>query len=153
MRVGYTVTLLKGEASIPAAKQSRALEAVHLLNQRDELKGGWTRVVLPDGTYGRRAHWSFVDDDELAGATSLVDAIAAYRFEAVVTPDGDILGVTLAGGHRSQGDERHLWRALAPFVEPGGELLWHGEDDRIWRWTFDGQAMHEEHGRIVFGHD
>jgi hypothetical protein len=134
------------------AQQAQALEAVRALNERDELKGGWTRVVLPDGTYGRRAHWSFVDDDELVSASSLVEALAAFRFEAALTPDGDILGVSLAGCHRSQGDERHLWATLAPFVEPGGELLWHGEDDRIWRWTFDGRAMHEQAGRIVFDH-
>lgn len=148
--MGYTVMLLRGEVSIPADLHAGALEAVRMLDQRDDLKGGWSRVVMPDGTYGRRPHWSFVDTAAVAEARTLVEVLTAFRFEAVLTPDGDILGVALAGGQRSQGDEQHLWRALAPFVEPEGEMLWHGEDDRIWRWTFDGAVMQEAVGRIVF---
>lgn len=151
--MGYDVTLLRGEVPIPAARHQSALDAVRALDQRDDLKGGWSRVDLADGTFARQPHWSFVEEAEVRSAATLVEALAAFRFVAILTPDGDLLGVSLEGGTRSRGDERHLWRALAPFVEPGGEMLWHGEDDRLWRWTFDGQAMHEEQGRIVFdGH-
>jgi hypothetical protein len=59
--------------------------------------------------------------------------------------------VELIGGVRSAGDEAHLWSALAPFVQPGGEMIWLGEDDRLWRWTFDGRAMCETEGRMAFG--
>lgn len=113
--MGYDVTLLRGEVVIPADRHQAALDAVRAFNQRDDLKDGWSRVVLPDGTLGRRPHWSFVDDDELAGAERLTEALAAWRFVAMLTPDGDILGVSLEGGTRSQGDESHLWWALAPF--------------------------------------
>ena len=55
--------------------------------------------------------------------------------------NGDIHGVELIGGERSRGDELHLWRALAPFVEAGGRMDWYGEDEAVERWSFDGEAL------------
>jgi hypothetical protein len=79
--VGYSVRLIKAEVVIPVNVQPAALAAVRELDKRDELKGGWTRVDNPDGTYGRLPHWAFVITDELVAATTLADALRAFRFE------------------------------------------------------------------------
>lgn len=148
--MGYSVQLIKGGVGIPTAVQDDALRAVRELDLRDDLKGGWSRVELPDGTLAGHPHWAFVDPDELGAAVTLVEALRAFRFEAVTSPDGQIEGVELIGNVRSAGDERHLWAVLAPFVQAGGEMIWFGEDDRIWRWSFDGTRMHETEGRLSF---
>jgi hypothetical protein len=68
----------------------------------------------------------------------------------MLEPDGEIYGVELIDPPRNRGDERWIWAALAPFVVAGGEMIWFGEDDRLVRWTFDGNAMKEGIGHIVF---
>jgi hypothetical protein len=34
-----------------------------------------------------------------------------------------------------------VWKALAPFVKEGGEMVWLGEGDRVTRWSFDGDTL------------
>lgn len=77
-----------------------------------------------------------------------MEMLRAWRFEAVTAANGSVLGVEFLGQGRRH--EEHLWRALARYVEPGGELLWLGEDDRISRWLFDGKSMHTVNGRLAF---
>ncbi|MFE6611722.1 hypothetical protein [Amycolatopsis sp. NPDC057786] len=148
--MGYDVRLTKGEVVIPAARTSPALNAIRALNQRDDLKSGWSRVDYPDGTFGRRPHWAFTDPAEIRSARSLTEMVRAFRYEAMTEPDGEVYGVELIGGTRAAGDDVHLWRALAPYVDAGGELIWLGEDDKLQRWSFDGSTMTVADGRMVF---
>jgi hypothetical protein len=97
----------------------------------------------------RIPHWSFTDGDVQAAET-LVDALEVLRFSAVVLPEGDIISVELIGGTRSQGDERHHWTVLAPFVEAGGVMDWYIENQEVWSWRFDGSAMKVIRGTILF---
>jgi hypothetical protein len=124
-------------------------EARRELNQRDDLKSGWTRIENPDGSFGRRPHWAFTDPAEIESAQSLVEMLRAFRYKAMTEPDGEIYGVKLIGGTRTAGDDVHLWRALAPHVEAGGELTWLCEDDKLQRWSFDGRTMTVADGRMV----
>lgn len=98
----------------------------------------------------KHRHWAFTDPVEVRAADSLVAVLRAFRFEPVTEPDGELYAVELRGGTRSAGDELHLWAALAPFVEPGGELIWLGEDDALTRWSFDGRSVTVSAGRMVF---
>lgn len=148
--MGYDVRLIKGEVVIPAARTGPALSAIRALNQRDDLKSGWSRVDYPDGTFGRRPHWAFTDPAEIRSARSLTEMVRAFRYEAMTEPDGEVYGVELIGGTRAAGDDVHLWRALAPYVDAGGELIWLGEDDKLQRWSFDGVTMTVADGRMVF---
>jgi hypothetical protein len=121
--MGYSVELIKGEVVIPATRTDLALSAVRALNQLDDLKSGWTRVEHPDGTFGRQPHWAFTGPAEIAAAQSLTEMLQAFRYEAMTEPDGEIYGVELIGGTRTARDDVHLWRALAPYIEAGGELI------------------------------
>ncbi|MFI6834042.1 hypothetical protein ACIBG5_43515 [Kribbella sp. NPDC050241] len=82
------------------------------------------------------------------GITDLGDILRAFRFEPMLEPDGELYGVEFVG--ENIGDDLHLWTALAPFVEPGGEMIWLGEDDALSRWYFDGEAPKVGAGRMVF---
>ncbi|MEZ0581261.1 hypothetical protein [Nocardioides sp. MH1] len=144
--MGYSVRLIKGEVIIPASKAEAALAAVHELDRRDDLKSGWTRD--DDGV--ERRYWAFASLADVRAARTLSDVLKAFRFEPMLEPDGELYGVEFGGQNR--GDEVHLWTALAPFVEPGGEMVWlsEDEDDALTRWTFDGSSLAVSAGRMVF---
>ena len=145
-RMGYSVRLVKGEVVIPASNLEAALAAVRGLDLRDDLKGGWSRDA--DGV--RHPHWAFIGPEDVQSAQTLSEALRAFRFEPTSEPDGELYGVDLIGGTRSAGDELHLWSVLAPFVNPGGEMIWLGEDGALTRWSFDGCSLSVSAGRMVF---
>lgn len=144
--MGYSVSLIKGEVIIPASSAEAALAAVRELDRRDDLKTGWSR----DDAGVEHHHWAFTNRDDVRAAQTLVDALRAFRFEPMTELDGELYGVELQGGTRNAGDELHLWTALASFVEPGGEMIWLGEDDVLTRWSFDGRSLTVSAGRMVF---
>lgn len=148
--MGYSVTLARGLVVIPPTLTEPAIDAVRRLDEHNDLKGGWTRITNPDGTFGRRPHWSFTTPGEIESAQSLVEMLRAFRYLALSSPDGEIYEVQLIGGTRSMSDDLHLWRALAPYVNAGGELLWLGEDDVVHRWRFDGSTLAVAQGRMNF---
>lgn len=55
-----------------------------------------------------------------------------------------------SGAIRSCADPPPALAALAPFVEPDGELIWYVEDGSLWRWSFDGDRLTTSVGRMVF---
>jgi hypothetical protein len=127
-------------------RQQAALDALKYLDStRHDLMGGWHRNDQGE----RIPHWSFTDGDVQAAET-LVDALEVLRFSATVVPDGDIIGVELIGGTRSQGDEHHHWTALAPFIKGGGVMDWYNENQQVWSWRFDGSAMKVIKGTLLF---
>lgn len=144
--MGYSVRLIKGEVIIRASSADAALAALRELDRRDDLKTGWSR----DDDEVERRRWAFTNPDSVRTAQTLVDALRALRFEPITEPDGELYGVEFTGQNR--GDEAHLWTALAPFIEPGGEMVWLSEDeaDALTRWSFDGRSLTVSAGRMVF---
>lgn len=150
MCVGISVQLLSGEVLIPAARHADALATLKRLDRdRSDLMTGWARgtanEVIP--------HWAYVSPGDVQAATSLADALTAIRFDPVLDPDGDLLGVQLEGGVWSRGDELHLRVALAPYVERGGHLDWLDETGAVQRWRFDGTRLHVVSGSLTFEDD
>jgi hypothetical protein len=144
--VGTQVQLLRANVTILRNRQQAALDALKYLSAtRHDLMGGWRTNDQGE----RTPHWSFTDGD-VGAAETLVDALDVLRFAAMVAPDGDIIGVELIGGTRSQGDERHHWTVLAPFVEAGGVMDWYNENQEVWSWRFDGSAMRVIRGSLLF---
>jgi len=150
--MGYGVQTIKGEVVILAGKQDAALAAARELDRHDELKSGWRRVEQPDGSVARRPHWAYTDPDKVASAQTLTELLQAFRYRVDTEPDdGEIYGVDFIGS--SLGDDYHLWNALAPFIEPGSEIVWLGEDELLQRWSFDGATMSAADGHIVYESD
>lgn len=144
--MGYVVWLPKVDVTIPAHRHADALQALRELNSREDLMGGGHF----DGKASITRHWSFTDPAKVQAADTLEEMLRALRFPvADFDDDGTITDVEFSGEKR--GDDKHIWAALAPFVEPGGEMVWHGEDGRVWRWTFDGRRMLRSEGIIGFG--
>lgn len=142
--MGYSVILIKGEVVIPASSADAALSAIRALDRRDDLKTGWSR----DEQGVERRHWAFTLPARIEASQTLGDILRAFRFEPMLEPDGELYGVEFVG--ENVGDDVHLWTALAPFVEPGGEMIWLGEDDALSRWYFDGETLKVSAGRMVF---
>lgn len=46
------------------------------------------------------------------------------------------------------GNDESLWLTLAPFIEPGGIVEMHGEDDAYWRFVFNDGKLTEQQGHI-----
>ena len=48
------------------------------------------------------------------------------------------------------GDERVLFNALAPFVQPSSFIHFRGEDGECWRWVFDGAKVKCDNAVVSF---
>jgi hypothetical protein len=49
------------------------------------------------------------------------------------------------------GDDYNLFCAIAPYVENGSYIQMIGEDDDIWKWTFENGKCHEVTPAIIWG--
>ena len=134
--MGYCIFQRGAQFRIPASNHAAALAAVKSLIGREP---------ITDQT-GR--HFSFVQPDEWVGAASLAELLNAWRWEAEVAPDGDISGLEFQG--EKHGDEDMLFAALAPYVEADSYIEMIGEDDKLWRWHFDGSHVYKLLGVAVF---
>ena len=147
--MGYVVDTIRGEVVILAGNLDAGLAAVRDMDREDDLKTGWSKVEDADGTVRRRPHWAYTDPYAIESAQTLEDMLRAFRYEVwAEESDGEIYGVHFKGW--SMGNDYDLWRTLAPFIEAGSYIVWLGEDDRLERWSFDGQTMTCTPGRMVF---
>jgi hypothetical protein len=139
--MGYCITLTDNRLLITHAKQASALEAVKQL---------MTRTDLMTGGSNRGDRWfAWVNDNSIMEATELGEALLDWRYEPEYDDEGrDIVRVELLG--EKIGDEVHLWRVIAPYVEDGSFLDYIGEDDERWRWEFVGGKLYERNGINVW---
>lgn len=80
---------------------------------------------------------------------SMEAALLLWGWDAQLEPEtGDIAGLSFVG-EKYHEDER-MFRVLAPYVEKDSRLVMIGEDDQIWRWSFDGRSLIEQEAMILF---
>ena len=135
--MGYLMEQQNTEFKILAANKALALEAVK------KLVGCET---ITDST-GR--HFSWVDSGTFLRADTLEEALKAWRWGTETNNDGNIVNIGFTG--QKLGDDAMLFNAIAPFVENGSYIQMIGEDDTIWRWTFENGQMEEKTGEVSFG--
>ena len=140
--MGYNIELTASQFRIPAARTAGALAAVLALFSPDDitLATGGTTVCGANGTVTDR-WFAFVNPvlmERAAERRNLAFALDAFRFVPTQTAAGDIVSVRFRG--ERAGDERFLFAALGPYVEPGSFIEMTGEDGAVWRWTFEGEA-------------
>jgi hypothetical protein len=93
------------------------------------------------GSGGGKRWFMWMNNRDLRKATSLEEMLGWWRYHAVTGSNGDITGVQFEG--EKSGEEKYLWDAIAPFVEPGSYIEMQGEDGVTWRWVFDGKTCQE----------
>jgi hypothetical protein len=94
-------------------------------------------------------HFSWVDTRKFMEATTLREALRAWRWDVdIESDDGDAVGIMFEG--EKYGDDPKLFDALAPFVEAGSYIEMLGEDGGRWRWIFDGHTCIEKQATITW---
>jgi len=106
----------------------------------DKLDDARRAVVTHDSFYGN-------ENAETLGA-ALEDWLA-WELE-LDEKTGDAVGIRIMDGSTKVTDEEDMFGALAPFVEAGSWIEMVGEDNCLWRWTFDGEKCHETYPEIVW---
>lgn len=133
--MGERIMLLKSEFFLPRDKRAAALHAVHSLVGSETNRG-----------FGE-PHYSFVKSS-YATSGDLIEALACWRWLAEEDEEGNIVSIEFTGEKR--GDDRLLFRAIAPFVRRGSFISIACESGCLWRWYFDGGDALEQEGTVVF---
>ena len=142
--MGYCVTMDCSGVTVSKDNVEKALAAVKATAQQmDKMNGGSYQGGVTVAKW-----FAWVDIDSLVGATTLKDALRAWRYNAVANEDGSVEVDYFRG--EKLGDDSVLWKALAPFVDPEGVIYCTGEDDFHWKWTFKGGSFKEVSGKIVY---
>ena len=97
----------------------------------------------------RQEKWfSWVTTDQFLNATTVYDAIKAWRWEVTISHDGDICDIDFRG--EKLGDDKVLFNAIAPWVKDYSYIQMSGEDNSIWHWIFNEGKCKEENATIVW---
>lgn len=144
--MGYCMHQRGCDFFIPKKNKAKALAAIKKLAERKELMGGgsWSNGKQTDKWF------SWVQTDEFVKAKTLKDAMVAWRWQIEEDDKGNVTSVYFDG--EKAGDDEHLLRAIAPFVQDGSWIEMQGEDEAIWKWKFIKGAMHEKHARIIIAY-
>lgn len=133
--MGYYMNQRECDFRIRPENKAAALAALHAMTEADT--GGGVR------------RWSWVDGDEVRRATTLEDALQAWRWNTdQVEEDGTISNIFFEG--EKYGDDDQLFAALGPYVDRGSYIEMQGECGAIWRWTFDGTSMEAKDAKICW---
>lgn len=94
--------------------------------------------------------YAWVNNPKPPGFATLMDALAAWRYETSRWHDGTISIDSFTG--EKLGADELLWNTLATFICDGAEIMCECEGD-FWAWRFKDGAMHEHSGNIVYDGD
>jgi len=132
--MGYHMCQWDCDFFIAEKDKGAALKAIQALDS-DNGRGGRFEPEV-----GKVRNWfSWVDTDEYKNATTLEEAVIAWRWELQGAVGGDVTAICFDG--EKLGDDEHFLRAIAPFVRDGSWIEIEGEDGR-WRWCFAGGELH-----------
>lgn len=144
--MGYYVSITSTNWLLPIVNESAALDALKKLNsnENDHLKRGgrWG-----GGVAGKTESWfSWMPSDYDKTVKSVAEVLDMLGFETKVDPEG----TRIVGYDSKTGQEELFLATIAHFVEPGSAIDWRGEDDAIWRYSFDGTRMQVLEGRLTY---
>ena len=142
--MGYCVDIGLNDVVIRKANEMAALKAVNELFAPKKMSGGGGRIFI-NGQEIRQYSWVNAPAEPFK---DLIDALAEWRYQAERNETGDIVVECFTG--QKLGDDTVLWTALAPFVDPAGEIYCSGEDGAQWKWTFRNGQFTELLGQVVY---
>lgn len=93
-------------------------------------------------------HYAFVATDDVLNSTDLDYSLMCWRWDSMFNEDGDLIGLDFLG--EKYGDEKHLFTAIAEFVESDSYIEMIGEDHEKWRWIFKDGKLLEKKPRIIW---
>lgn len=130
---------------IKAENKPAALDALHKMWTPEAMKANSPR----GGTWGANgpaAIWySWMNDTSLSRGEcpSFEEGMAEWGYPVDVDDAGNIAFINFHG--EKMGDETHMFKAIAPYVEDGSFIEMEGEDGSLWRWVFrDGEVIEVE---------
>lgn len=146
--MGCCIDVAVHNVVIPADKAKDCLDAINGLHQDVVM---WERGSSGNWVGGERvgASYSWVINPGVDGFTSLVEALVAWRWDASERIDGNVV-IRYFTGERA-GDEDVLFEAIAPYMEPGGYIMFHEEDGAVWRYLFEDGNLYEQDAIISWG--
>jgi hypothetical protein len=134
--MGYCMNMRDKVFNIDNHDKSAALQAVQVLAGKETI------------TDGSGAHYSWVNTNEFTEATSLKEAMCAWRWELHEDEEGNVIDIDFIG--EKLGDDTVLLEAIAPFVKEDSFIEMTGEDGGIWRWCFENKKMVEKDAQITW---
>lgn len=113
-------------------------QAKFCIKKRNKLKALYAVKALKNG--------SWVDDGALYETKTLEGAMHAWRY--VITEDDkhNVDAIVFVG--EKFGDDERLFKTLAPYIENGSFLEFHGEDGHMWRYVFKNGVMTDQTAKI-----
>ena len=90
--------------------------------------------------------FDWASNKDVARATTLADAMEAFRWPVEHDADGNISSIRFEG--EKAGDDKRFFETLAEFVDDGGFIEMHGEDGSRWRWIFSGGNVREQAAKV-----
>ena len=139
--MGYCMSQEHAEFHIAKSNHEPALKKLKDLMTRTDLMRGGARI---SGVWVK--HFSWVSTEDVLGATSLADAMEAFRWSVEHDAEGNITSISFAG--EKLGDDAHFFGAIAEFVDDGSFIEMLGEDGARWRWIFSGGKVVEKHATV-----
>jgi hypothetical protein len=142
--MGYYINQEEAQFVILKENFSRCLDAIKgLMRQTDKMTGGsWSGGVQTDRWF------SWVNTDSVLSAQTLVDALAAWRWDAKLDNDGNIYHIFFLG--EKAGSDDNLMEVIAPFVKCGSYIQMRGEEGEIWRYFFKGGKLRHQEAKILW---
>ena len=150
--MGYCMEQREGKFTIKAGNVAGALAAIKALDP--DAPGAHPGGSRSSGGKVSR-HFSWVDTEDFRNAETLSEALKAWRWGVTHGVDSKgrnkpgVAGLYFEGDKR--GDDKTLFDAIAPYVEPESFLEMSGEDNVIWRWVFDGKECVEVQAEVDWG--
>lgn len=132
-----------GSIRIKAENLDSCYKALVGLNDYDGKRGGtW-------GKEGQIAAWfSWMPQD----LSTIPDTKSMWEELGFSTEIDDSNGdLVIFAYDNKTGQEEIFAEAAAPFVVPGSEFYWTGEDGMMYRWSFDGVAFYVSEGYTSYG--
>lgn len=135
--MGYCMSQARAEFTISRSNHGPALKKLKELMKRTDLMRGHVA--------GQKA-FAWVETDEVLRASSLSEAMEAFRWPVEHDIEGNITAISFAG--EKSGDDEHFFGCIAEFVGDGSFIEMHGEDGAMWRWIFSCGKVVEKHATV-----
>jgi hypothetical protein len=124
--MGYYMSQGNTAFSMKRENEKAALAAIRALSGKGPHDGG---------------RFSWVDENFATRCDNSHDIMDEWRWEPEYDDAGNVDNIEFTG--EKLGQDKLLFDAIAPFVEPGSYIEMVGEDGARWKWKFDGKTCTE----------